>query len=539
MLRKRIKKNTLKWKKIYAEQLLDMMDEEENALQKIYLTGYVLELKKNRYFAGWYKDRIVCRSLEYARYFPSAEAAEEYVHKYLGFAGMTCYVCHVNWTLASCGSGNMEDNEENLLEENGKILSFANYADVKLSVRIDGKERLEKCMNETFRVENVKTFLTLFPFRSNEPEEWHYIDLTEEKWDPLVKELSSEEFEACVTDTLKGKTYSTKSLLKYLERYENLTGKRYQDVFWKKSEPELYAVFNRLILHGILDGKKYLEEFVKDYKNEDPDLEKKWEFMAGYLKSEIKDLCNEHSYPMLKFLINEIGMDGCEFLSPWRILKETFSLGYYAIQHRECEFFSPVLGKEEHRELFSMVEKKFFYEYPDIYPEYLTALLLKESTALWLEQSEAYELSKLLLPFISDSYRRETLYQKYMTEEDRKRYQEWKEWLKEQKKRMERWKTEKNIKQQFNQMLRENRKTDKELQSIYEFYKNGRYSYGYKKLYCKIVSSYLKDDFAGTAKKPMAKKEALYLLKLAENMYQDECMELTEINGLIERAEVA
>lgn len=64
MLRKRIKKNTLKWKKIYAEQLLDIMDEEENALQKIYLTGYVLELKKNRYFAGWYKDRIVCRSLE-------------------------------------------------------------------------------------------------------------------------------------------------------------------------------------------------------------------------------------------------------------------------------------------------------------------------------------------------------------------------------------------------------------------------------------------------------------------------------------------
>lgn len=81
MLRKRIKKNTLKWKKIYAEQLLDMMDEEENALQKIYLTGYVLELKKDRYFAGWYKGRIVCRSLEYARYFPSAEAAEEYVHK--------------------------------------------------------------------------------------------------------------------------------------------------------------------------------------------------------------------------------------------------------------------------------------------------------------------------------------------------------------------------------------------------------------------------------------------------------------------------
>ena len=163
MLRKRIKKNTLKWKKIYAEQLLDIMDEEENALQKIYLTGYVLELNKgknnaanpssyygkltlknptrrNYTFAGWYKDRIVCRSLEYARYFPSAEAAEEYVHKYLGFAGMTCYICHVNWTLASCESENMEDNEENLLEENGKILSFANYADVKQYQKQRGME---------------------------------------------------------------------------------------------------------------------------------------------------------------------------------------------------------------------------------------------------------------------------------------------------------------------------------------------------------------------------------------------------------------
>ena len=72
--------------------------------------------------------------------FRSAEAAEEHVHKYLGFAGMTCYVCHVNWTLASCESENMEDNEENLLEENGKILSFANYADVKQYQKQRGME---------------------------------------------------------------------------------------------------------------------------------------------------------------------------------------------------------------------------------------------------------------------------------------------------------------------------------------------------------------------------------------------------------------
>ena len=115
------------------EVTIQLKDEEIFTL----FAGYVLELKKNRYFAGWYKGRIVCRSLEYARYFPSAEAAEEYVHKYLGFAGMTCYICHVNWTLASCESENMEDN---LLEENGKILSFANYADVKQYQKQRGME---------------------------------------------------------------------------------------------------------------------------------------------------------------------------------------------------------------------------------------------------------------------------------------------------------------------------------------------------------------------------------------------------------------
>ena len=94
-------------------------------------------------------------SLEYARYFPSAEAAEEYVHKYLGFAGMTCYICHVNWTLASCESENMEDNEENLLEENGKILSFANYADVKQYQKQRGMEHSTMAITYSSRKKKI------------------------------------------------------------------------------------------------------------------------------------------------------------------------------------------------------------------------------------------------------------------------------------------------------------------------------------------------------------------------------------------------
>ncbi len=80
------------------EQFLEMMDEEENALQKIYLTGYVLELKKEPVFCRMVQrpDRLpfpgVCTLFSGV-----LRQRKSIVHKYLGFgAGMICYVCHVN-----------------------------------------------------------------------------------------------------------------------------------------------------------------------------------------------------------------------------------------------------------------------------------------------------------------------------------------------------------------------------------------------------------------------------------------------------------
>ena len=69
-----------------------------------------------------------------------------------------------------------------------------------------------------------------------------------------------------------------------------------------------------------------------------------------------------------------------------------------------------------------------------------------------------------------------------MTEEDREKISGTERMAKEQKKD-DHWKTEKTSKQQFNQILRKTEKTDKEIQSIYEVYKNGRYSYTIKSLY--------------------------------------------------------
>ena len=88
-------------KKIYSEQLLSVQKEKESKspAQEIYVTGYVIELKKDCYFAGWQDGKILCRSFSYARYFGSVESAEAYIKKNLAFAGLRCYICKVSWGL--------------------------------------------------------------------------------------------------------------------------------------------------------------------------------------------------------------------------------------------------------------------------------------------------------------------------------------------------------------------------------------------------------------------------------------------------------
>ena len=94
-----------KRKKIYSEQLLEIHEDSKKIHpgKEIYATGYVIELKKDCYFAGFQDGKILCRSFEYARYFSNTHSAEQFVKKYLGYAGLRCNLCKVAWGLAVHG----------------------------------------------------------------------------------------------------------------------------------------------------------------------------------------------------------------------------------------------------------------------------------------------------------------------------------------------------------------------------------------------------------------------------------------------------
>lgn len=107
-------------KKIYSEQLLSVQKEKESQYpaQEIYVTGYVIELKKDCYFAGWQDGKILCRSYSYARYFGSVKSAEAYVKKNLAFAGLRCYICKVSWGLViPVMESSMEENIKRYVKE--------------------------------------------------------------------------------------------------------------------------------------------------------------------------------------------------------------------------------------------------------------------------------------------------------------------------------------------------------------------------------------------------------------------------------------
>ena len=88
-----------KRKKIYSEQLLQIHEDSKKIHpgKEIYATGYVIELKKDCYFAGFQDGKILCRSFEYARYFSNTHSAEQFVKEYLGYAGLRCNLCKVAW----------------------------------------------------------------------------------------------------------------------------------------------------------------------------------------------------------------------------------------------------------------------------------------------------------------------------------------------------------------------------------------------------------------------------------------------------------
>lgn len=75
-------------------------NELENEIpDQIHPIGFVIELGAKQYFRKLQNRRICCAALSRAKYYPTREAAEADVWKYLAYVGLDPYICAVCWTL--------------------------------------------------------------------------------------------------------------------------------------------------------------------------------------------------------------------------------------------------------------------------------------------------------------------------------------------------------------------------------------------------------------------------------------------------------
>lgn len=433
-------------------------------------------------------------------------------------------------------------------------------------VRLGGQEKIQNCLYG-MKVENVRTFLTLFPFRKNGMKEWHYINLNQEKWHCMATQLKEEEFEKCVNDTLRNGTFEKPELESYLAAYQKLTGREYVEIFWKKIDYDLRHVFHLLSENEILDAVGLMKQFLKEYRemrNKEPDPDafepipfigeadtgedqtgeaekvfgEKWDSMLYYLKADMEDINTMTSFSMLKLVITQIGIEGIPgILEPWSMIQRTFSLYPYGISRGECEICRPLLERGVHQELFMWIEEHLFLTDVGNYISFLRSILLKDSTGLWMEPKEAMQMAKEILPYLEDSSGKETLRRKYMSEEELRSLEMEKEWKQIQETRMRKLEEEKKIKKEFNLLLRKNKGTNQLFEQIYDFYYYGRYAED--SLRARIILSYMRDYLDRRGKIVTSKEEIKYLLLLFQNLYKNEKIELEGIRQMVDLMEVA
>ena len=124
-----------------------------------------------------------------------------------------------------------------------------------------------------------------------------------------------------------------------------------------------------------------------------------------------------------------------------------------------------------------------------------------------------------------------------MTEDEKEQNKKKKEWLKEQQRRLNEWNYIKEIKEKFNQMLRESIGTAEEFKRLFDFYQNKRYSYAYEELYDKIAVSYTKDLMKRKKVIYVYREDLKYFLKLFWKLYLEENLEFSQLKDVFGRME--
>lgn len=316
----------------------------------------------------------------------------------------------------------------------------------KFAIKLEGYPGLKELLTGRVSVKNVDFFCYLLDWRKEEqlPDVWFHVNLVaESKWDDLTIRLPEKEyrnlFEECILD------YGMKDMDVWLNHYENLTGGRYENIFWKENYNNAERIFRVMILQEKYDIATTFRQYAADTKAmEEEDCKKKWNVMLQYIRSIGRKLYCHGIFRLWEEIDAAYGIQSLDqFMENRELLALAVNDGdywgsSYSYYGRRESFWKNLdfLDKEESLKLFSWAEEYFYRMEPDDYNDFLYFFIKKAAPAL-LSAEEGRALMEMMLNVVPlKSYEMDELRQLYYKPE------EWDAYRTQEKERKERKKEE-------------------------------------------------------------------------------------------------
>ncbi|MBP3254925.1 MAG: hypothetical protein J6M60_00325 [Clostridia bacterium] len=271
----------------------------------------------------------------------------------------------------------------------------------EFKIKCYGYSKIVEVLEKSINIVNPTTFLnTYLAFKGK----LFSFDILDDKWDVLVKEMESEEYQKLFDSYLLLNSFDKDKTNKCIEKYNILTENDYIKSFYKR-EYGRQDIFDKLVDENII----YLKDFAIYY------LESNTKFESSNLETYIRGVNRKKAFDLLKYLvrtnkytIKEINGLGFNLSS----LCEHYS--YYCSLEIDRSF----LNKKNKLFLFNCVEKFIFEDRPSEYLDFLELVFRYNKIKKLISKEDLRSLYDELCKINPDVYKTESMQKKYLTTEE-------------------------------------------------------------------------------------------------------------------------
>lgn len=282
----------------------------------------------------------------------------------------------------------------------------------KFEIKIQGFTGIFGAVREDIKLANPQTFIWLYGMFANKSygyydspyHNWTSIfrfDIADEKWDSLASELDSDKYLRLFNEQLiRNKEHTSEQVKSYIQKYDTLTKSSYLKLFEIDHDYNYKTVFGLLVEKGLI----YLQDAFAICNSVEGTEEKTSKSdipMMKYIGDYIRGIHSREAFDFFKYFFGKYDFDHMislfidkpdSYNRNSRYFEEAFYHGppqYHGDNKKNrIEIERSFLSADEHRELFSWLDKYMCLYSPEKYIEFSVLMLLEPFIATLYPKDE-------------------------------------------------------------------------------------------------------------------------------------------------------